>query len=155
MPDKQYCDDIDEQIEVEGSLSVTHGDMSLVVAAMIDVEQNREKENKADDEPPRNENAKKLLDFVDISFEQSLYDGGIYVCFKHGKTDDDEYVVGGYEHEAQILHNSSYAPHGREQKGEQTGATICEGKRNSRIEPFWLIEQCSDGIGSHQDHDAP
>ena len=90
MPDKQYCDDINEQIEVKGALSVTHGDVSLVVAAMMDVEQTREKENKADDEPPRDEDAEKLLDFVDVGYEQSLYDSGIYVRFKHGKTDDDE-----------------------------------------------------------------
>lgn len=90
MPDKQYCDDIDEQIKVEGALSVTHGDVSLVVAAMMDVEQTCEKENKADDEPPRDEDAEKLLDFVDVGYEQSLYDSGIYVRFKHGKTDDDE-----------------------------------------------------------------
>lgn len=54
---------------MEGALSVTHGDVSLVVAAMMDVEQTREKENKADDEPPRDEDAEKLLDFVDVGYE--------------------------------------------------------------------------------------
>lgn len=54
---------------MEGALSVTHGDVSLVVAAMMDVEQTCEKENKADDEPPRDEDAEKLLDFVDVGYE--------------------------------------------------------------------------------------
>ena len=141
MSDEQDGNNVNEEVEVQVTLFVSHLYAFLGVANVMGVKQGGEQANEADNKPPRYEDTDKFLDFVGGGFKKGFYDGSIHKRLEYCEAKKSKQIVERDNGEAQIFQDCAYVPHGAEQGGKQTATDVNEGECDGKVEPIGLIEK--------------